>query len=375
MRHWPEANQQLGLGPAAGTMWDWDQRLGPAAGTMWDWDQPWNLSFAGCGFRSMYHVGAVSCILERVPRLVHGAARIGGASSGCLVAAALVVGIPIERLCAAVLRAAQEARGHALGVFHPSFSLLRLLRAELLQQLPADAHLLASGRLCVSLTRLADGQNLLVSQFESREELVQVLMCSCFFPVYCGFLPPSYRGVRNTITVAPFSGESDICPREGAFNLLETHYGNVSIQVNTGNVHRVCTSFLPPRLETLADICHNGHVDALRFLRERGLLGAERPSSALMQTEPVCCDLRYRWLKPRGPESLPAGIQQILCRACRDGRHGDSLASRLTLLPVKVCWCLLSILWLPLQLILLLIRGTSCRQTRSSGRKDPKRCE
>lgn len=54
---------------------------------------------------------------------------------------------------------------------------------------------------------------------------------------------------RNTITVAPFSGESDICPREGTFNAVEVHHGNVSIQVNTGNVHRICTSFLPPRLE------------------------------------------------------------------------------------------------------------------------------
>lgn len=54
---------------------------------------------------------------------------------------------------------------------------------------------------------------------------------------------------RNTITMAPFSGESDICPKEGTFNFFEVHYGNISIQVNTGNVHRVCTSFLPPRLE------------------------------------------------------------------------------------------------------------------------------
>lgn len=54
---------------------------------------------------------------------------------------------------------------------------------------------------------------------------------------------------RNTITVAPFSGESDICPREGTFNFFEVHYGNVSIQVNTGNVHRICTSFLPTTLQ------------------------------------------------------------------------------------------------------------------------------
>lgn len=79
-----------------------------------------------------------------------------------------------EQLCADVLTLAAEARKHPLGVFHPAFSLLREVRNSLLQKLPADAHLRASGRLCVSLTRLADGQNVLVSQFDSREELVQV---------------------------------------------------------------------------------------------------------------------------------------------------------------------------------------------------------
>lgn len=62
---------------------------------MFNWDEEWNICFAGCGFRSVYYLGALSCILERVPRLVHGASKIGGASSGCLVAAALTVGIPI----------------------------------------------------------------------------------------------------------------------------------------------------------------------------------------------------------------------------------------------------------------------------------------
>ena len=79
-----------------------------------------------------------------------------------------------EQLCADVLTLAADARKHPLGVFHPAFSLLRAVRSSLLRQLPADAHLRASGRLCVSLTRMADGQNVLVSQFDSREELVQV---------------------------------------------------------------------------------------------------------------------------------------------------------------------------------------------------------
>lgn len=73
-----------------------------------------------------------------------------------------------------MLNTAKEARKHTLGVFHPTFSLLRTVRDALLEKLPEDAHLRASGKLCVSLTRLTDRKNVLVSEFESREELIQV---------------------------------------------------------------------------------------------------------------------------------------------------------------------------------------------------------
>uniref|UniRef100_A0A8D3BA87 PNPLA domain-containing protein n=1 Tax=Scophthalmus maximus TaxID=52904 RepID=A0A8D3BA87_SCOMX len=220
----------------------------------------WNISLAGCGFRSVYHLGALSCILERVPRLVHGASKICGASSGCLVAAALTVGIPIG-----------ESQSRLLKMTY-------ILTESLLETLPEDAHLRASGKLCVSLTRLADGKNILVSEFDSREELIQVARV-----MHIGSAPSCQHYVdgalsnnmplfeqRNTITVAPFSGESDICPREGTYNFFEVHYGNVSIQINMGNVHRICTSFLPPRLEVSVQICHDGYMDALCFLREKG---------------------------------------------------------------------------------------------------------
>ncbi|KAK1887888.1 Patatin-like phospholipase domain containing protein 2 [Dissostichus eleginoides] len=362
---------------------------------MFDWDEEWNISFAGCGFRSVYYLGALSCFLQNVPRLVHGASRICGASSGCLVAAALTVGIPIEQFCADVLAVAREARRHTLGVFHPSFSLLRTVRASLLEKLPADAHLKASGRLCVSLTRLTDGRNVLVSEFNSREELIQVLMCSCFFPVYCGFTPPSYRGVyymdgalsnnmplferRNTITVAPFSGESDVCPRDGSFNFVEVHYGNVSIHVNSGNVHRIWTSFLPPSMEDLAEICHSGYVDALQFLRERDLLGTQRSEELRLnglnsdEEEDLCLGLKV--------ENLPAGIKKVLCEAFRDSRGGDSRGSQLTeFLPVKMVLYLLSLLMLPFEMAfslskslissLLTSTGDLFRNTWSSGGED-----
>ncbi|XP_053282700.1 patatin-like phospholipase domain-containing protein 2 [Pleuronectes platessa] len=364
------------------------------------WVEEWNLSFAGCGFRSVYHLGASSCILERVPWLIHGASKICGASSGCLVAAALTVGIPLEQFCVHVLSMAKEARQQTLGVFHPTFSLLRRVQETLMEKLPEDAHRRASGKLCVSLTRLADGQNVLVSEFESREELIQVLMCSCFFPVYCGFTPPSYRGVyymdgalsnnmplfenRNTITVAPFSGESDICPREGTFNFFDVHYGNVSIQINTGNVHRICTSFLPPRLEKLAEICHNGYMDALRFLREKDLLGTQcLPCSLVsdMETVKPTCEFWKKlaqadesekthlnglnpapeedhWLDQKVIENLPDDIKKSLREVCRESPGGVGPWSQLTeFLPVKLVLYLLTFLMLPIELSLLLIKS------------------
>ncbi|GLD61565.1 patatin-like phospholipase domain-containing protein 2 isoform X1, partial [Lates japonicus] len=218
-----------------------------------------------------------------------------------------------------------------------------------------------------------------------------VLMCSCFFPVYCGFIPPSYRGVlymdgalsnnmplfeqRNTITMAPFSGESDICPTEGTFNFFEVHYGNVSIQVNTGNVHRVCTSFLPPRLEKLAEICHNGYMDALRFLRERDLLGTQclPPSlvSEMDAVKPSCCEPKKTlmnglnlakeeqcWLDQKVIENLPVDFKKILCEACRESHDGVSWWSQLAeFLPVKLVLYLLSLLMLPIELTFLLAKS------------------
>ena len=57
---------------------------------------------------------------------------------------------------------------------HPSFNLMKIIRGMLDRTLPDDAHHRATGRLGISLTRVSDGENVLVSQFNSKEELVQV---------------------------------------------------------------------------------------------------------------------------------------------------------------------------------------------------------
>lgn len=42
------------------------------------------------------------------------------------------------------------------------------------QILPEDAHIRVSGKVHISLTRVYDRQNVIVSQFDSREELIEV---------------------------------------------------------------------------------------------------------------------------------------------------------------------------------------------------------
>lgn len=73
-----------------------------------------------------------------------------------------------------VINVAKEARKRFLGPMHPSFNLVKIMRSMLQRTLPDDAHQQASGRLGISLTRVTDGKNVLVSHFNNKEELVQV---------------------------------------------------------------------------------------------------------------------------------------------------------------------------------------------------------
>lgn len=83
---------------------------------------------------------------------------------------------------ASIIDVAKEARKRFLGPMHPSFNLVKIVRHMMGRTLPADCHRQASGRLGVSLTRVADGENVLVSHFNNKEELVQVCL-ECVLPL------------------------------------------------------------------------------------------------------------------------------------------------------------------------------------------------
>lgn len=52
--------------------------------------------------------------------------------------------------------------------------------------------------------------------------------------------------LKNTITISPFSGESDICPRDSSTSIHELRLTNTSIQMNLGNMYRLSRALFPP---------------------------------------------------------------------------------------------------------------------------------
>ncbi|CAH1281469.1 unnamed protein product [Diabrotica balteata] len=302
-----------------------------------------NLSFAGCGFLGIYHVGVACCFRKYAPHLLLD--KISGASAGAIAACCLICDLPIGDMTSDVLRVCTEARSRSLGAFSPSFNIHKLMLENLEKFLPEDAHIRCSGKLHVSLTRVHDGKNVVVSQFDSREELIQILLASAFIPFFSGLIPPKFKGVRymdggysdnlptldeNTITVSPFCGESDICPRDDSSQLFHINIANTSIELSKHNMYRIVRILFPPKPEILSNMCKQGFDDALRFLHRNNLINCTRclavqstfvVSETLdeeLEYDPQCkeCKLhRQEALVSNVPESVLSKFQEAVDKA------------------------------------------------------------
>ncbi|XP_057599310.1 1-acylglycerol-3-phosphate O-acyltransferase PNPLA3 [Hippopotamus amphibius kiboko] len=309
---------------------------------MFDLERGWSLSFAGCGFLGFYHVGVTRCLSERAPHLLRDARRFFGASAGALHLAFFLSGIPLDRILQILMDLARSARSRNIGILHPAFNLSKHLRDGLQRYLPDNVHQLLSGKIVVSLTRVSDGENVLVSDFRSKDEVVDALFCSSFIPIICGLIPPSFRGVRyidggvsdiipffdtkTTITVSPFYGESDICPKVKSTNFLHEGFTKLNLRLCSENLHLVTRAVFPPDLKVLGELCFRGYLDAIRFLEENGM--CDRPPPCLREASAESEALEAPW-EHRSLEPSP----DVATGAARP--EGDELLEhlRLSILP------------------------------------------
>ncbi|XP_055346269.1 patatin-like phospholipase domain-containing protein 2 [Paramacrobiotus metropolitanus] len=264
------------------------------------------LSFSGCGFLGIYHVGVASCFREFEEYFE--VEKIAGASAGAIAAASYLCGVCLGQATTDVLNIARAARASPVGPLSPRFNLVKIIRNGLQKVLPENAHKICSGRLSISLTRCHDRKNRMVTEFASKDDLIQVLICSSFVPFYSGMIPPYYDdarywdgGITNnlptfddaTVTISPFSGESDICPADSSAAFLEMNFANHSLRVNTRNIYRVSRALFPPHPEALSEICREGYADTLRYIKNVLLCGiplrkpSDTPQPVIPEREPV----------------------------------------------------------------------------------------
>uniref|UniRef100_A0A452ICP2 PNPLA domain-containing protein n=1 Tax=Gopherus agassizii TaxID=38772 RepID=A0A452ICP2_9SAUR len=198
----------------------------------------------------------------------------------CLYALVIEIGYSLPGLIEEFFHEAmEEAKKASSFTLCPGYRMLRIIEKRLSQTLSENSHQLASGKLCISLTRLLDLQNVIISEYRSKEELIQVMVAFCFLPIYCGFNPPSFQGMRyidggmtnvqpgsdseTMITVSPYTGEVDICPRDcpAYFNCIG--FFRSTFQLSVENLCRFSYSIFPPSLSFYL----KGYHDAIFFLQ------------------------------------------------------------------------------------------------------------
>ncbi|XP_062954167.1 omega-hydroxyceramide transacylase isoform X2 [Cynocephalus volans] len=184
--------------------------------------------------------------------------------------------------------------------------MVQMMRQFLYQVLPEDSYKVTTGKLHVSLTRLTDGESVVVSEFTSKEELIEALYCSCFVPVYCGLIPPTYRGEHHSlcppqryidgaftgmqpcsfwtdsITISTFSGQQDICPRDCPAIFHDFRMFNCSFQFSLENITRMTHALFPPDLMALHDYYYRGYDDTVLYLRRLNAAYLNSPSKRVI---------------------------------------------------------------------------------------------
>ncbi|XP_065647205.1 patatin-like phospholipase domain-containing protein 2 isoform X2 [Hydra vulgaris] len=240
-----------------------------------------NLTFSGAGFLGIYHVGVVSCLKIHGKKFIQNVECYGGSSAGALAACMLLCDMNLKESVYFVMNLATQARS-TLGPLSSSFDPTTTIRKTFLKYLPEDAYKLASEKLFISLTRVSDWKNVVVSNYENNEELVDALICSSFIPFFSGVLPTKYKneyyidgGFTDnlpqqfsgiTVTVSPFSGESDICPNDDVKCISSFDFSNTSVFITASNIYRMSRALFPPSPDVLSKLCKQGFEDALKYL-------------------------------------------------------------------------------------------------------------
>lgn len=240
----------------------------------------------------VYHIGVACCIQKFAIKYFKSLDRIYGCSAGSMIAIALLTDLNMETALRNILKIADEIHKRPLGPLNPRFRLGKMLQEGLEQVCPEDIHNLATDKIYISLTRVSDQKNVIVSKFNSKQHFIDAIQASSFVPFYSGIIPPTFNNVayvdggisdnlpgddNKTIKISPFAGISSISPTdEDATKIGHIYLKNNSFDLSISNLNRLKMAFLPPNHDDFLKLCKQGYLDAYKFFMKNGLMDRHR---------------------------------------------------------------------------------------------------
>ncbi|XP_074092524.1 omega-hydroxyceramide transacylase isoform X2 [Macrotis lagotis] len=288
-----------------------------------DPDTPHSISFSGSGFLCYYQIGAVDALRDLAPRMLDTAHRVVGTSAGSVVAALTVCGIGMHEYLKVLNIGVAEVRKSFLGPFSPSCKMVQMMRQFLYRVLPEDSYKLATGRLHVALTRMTDGENVVVSEFTSKEELIERYIDGGF----TGMQPCSYW--TDSITISAFSGQQDICPRDCPAIFHDFQLFNCTFQFSLENIARMTHALFPPDLMALHEYYYRGYQDTVLYLKRLNAVYVESPTKNLMfpRVEVFCSGNLFQFSKwgvtdEQNSETTQASLSELSSHTLNEATKG-----------------------------------------------------
>ncbi|KAK3756774.1 hypothetical protein RRG08_019266 [Elysia crispata] len=126
----------------------------------------------------------------------------------------------------------------------------------------------------------------------------------------------------NTITVCPFAGEADICPRDLTAVDMSVDLGHTSFHVSEDNIFRLNHALNPMEPDMLLSLCEEGYNECLRFLHRKDLLSCKEHLMTRASISSSPCNIGHAHCRCKRCQAADKKIRRSLsCVNCQQVKH------------------------------------------------------
>lgn len=230
-----------------------------------------SFSFSGRSWLVFYELGVAQTLRDHVKQHILDECVFLGASSGALVAAAMALDLDLQ-YTKNVMK--ERALAASKRLFGPISGMSRVLKNSLQEILPRSVSGL-SDRLRISLTDAFTLEPVTSNRFESKEDLIDHILASCYIPLLYE-TPTRVRGHlyidgtlsdetpiidELTVTSSPTSPKANISPATGRYQSISQYFPSTDAKA----IEQMFEDGKRDALKWLCDAVEEGNLTSLLF--------------------------------------------------------------------------------------------------------------